>query len=92
MEILSIFSTLFAVWFGYWLANRKQESQINNTKDSLYSELKLIEEEFVNWYKTTLLIEYETPQRRDFSYAVEIDWDYLNSLQQSLGSNVLATT
>lgn len=89
LEILSVVSTLFAVWFGYWLSNSKRERQIQNIKGSLYSELKLIEEEFLSWYTTALLNEYEAPERTDFSYPVDIDWDYFNSLQLNLGENVL---
>lgn len=89
MEILSVLATLGTVLFGYWLGNRNADKNISRLKISLYSELKIIEEEFVSWYKKSLLDEYRSPNRKDYTYPLDIDWVYLNTLQQNLGASML---
>lgn len=89
MEILSVLATLGAIPLGYWLGNRSSDKHVNRLKVSLYSELQIIEEEFVSWYKNSLLDEYHHPNRSDYTYPIDIDWLYLNTLQQSLGADML---
>ncbi|MFW1030961.1 hypothetical protein ACEWA3_22955 [Vibrio parahaemolyticus] len=89
MEFLSILATLGAVLLGYWLGNRESTKQVNKLRDSLYSELLIIEDDMVAWLKNGLVPEYRTPQRNDYTYSQSIDWEYLDSIQRSLGSNML---
>jgi hypothetical protein len=89
LEILSFFGAIGAVLLGYWLGNRSSDKHVKSLKVSLYSELQIIEEEFVSWYKNSLLDEYRHPERGGYTYPIDIDWLYLNTLQQSLGGDML---
>ncbi|HCG7664369.1 TPA: hypothetical protein NJ444_002734 [Vibrio parahaemolyticus] len=89
MEILSVLATLGAVLMGYWLGNRDSIKQVKKQRNNFYTELEILEEDLTSWLRNGLVDEYKKPQRCDYTYPLDVDWDFLNSIQLELGAEML---